>query len=275
MNDWQDYDVPGHTVVGTLKVRKEVHSPQLNNRRDVLVWLPPGYDQDERRYRVLYMHDGQNLFDRYTSYIGEWEVDETLTALAGDGIEAIVVGLPNIEARRRNEYCPFDDAEIGKGQGTAYLDFLLHTIKPMIDAEFRTLPDVEHTAIAGSSLGGLISLYALFMGEVQIFGQVGIFSPFLRPGSYAIFDFVRQAPFRPVRLYLDVGTREHQNITKDPHQERRLSQRYLNDVRRMRQLLVEKGYGDDLLQYMEDDGAVHNETAWARRLPGALRFLLS
>jgi hypothetical protein len=116
MSNWQRYiDLhQPHTVVGDLRVLPQVHSPQLGNERDVLVWLPPSYAQGERRYPVIYMHDGQNLFDAHTGYSGEWGVDETLTALAPEGLEAIVVGLPNAGQARSLEYNPYHCSESDK-----------------------------------------------------------------------------------------------------------------------------------------------------------------
>lgn len=167
MMDWADYvshhDEGLHTVVGTLKVLPQLPSKQLGNSRDILVWLPPTYLESKQRYPVIYMHDGQNLFDRYTSFVGEWEVDETLTALASENYEAIVVGIPSISEVRGNELSPFDDKHIGDGRGNAYMSFLLDTIKPIIDSEFRTQPDTANTGIMGSSMGGLISLYYLWV----------------------------------------------------------------------------------------------------------------
>lgn len=268
MSTWQDYDRQPHTVVGALKQYKHLWSPQLKNRRTILVWLPPAYD-GVRRFPVLYMHDGQNLFDHHTSYVGEWQVDETLTALDAEGLAAIVVGIPNKTKRRMNEYSPYD-GPFGEGQGALYIDFLLNTVKPRVDAAFMTVPD--QTGIAGSSMGGLISLYGLF--STDAFRFVGVFSPYLEPGQRGILQTIAAAPYRPAKIYLDVGTREMKNIRPDvaPSVERGYSRRYLNGVRKLRDMLAAKGYND--LLYVEDQGAVHHEQAWARRLPNALRYLL-
>lgn len=276
MTTWQDYDKSPHTVIGTLKVYPSLYSPQLHNSRDILVWLPPSYSYSNQHYKVIYMHDGQNLFDQHTSFVGEWQVDETLTLLAAEGIEAIVVGIPNIGQRRIVEYSPFDDSWFGKGYGTAYLAFLIDTVKPLIDAEFRTLADPTNTGIIGSSLGGLISLYAAF--TTPTFGFAGVMSPHLFIGNRAIFDLVRKARRQPAtRIYLDVGTREHRLMRgENAAKEAKLSRRFLHAVREMSHILAEKGFVDgQTLHYIEDEGAEHNEQVWARRLPGALRFLLT
>jgi predicted alpha/beta superfamily hydrolase len=200
--DWQSYpsqdDGAEHTVVGTVKKLEALYSPQLDNRRDVLVYLPPSYGTDaERRYPVLYMHDGQNLFDRATSFGAEWEVDQTLEAASEDGLEAIVVGLLNLGDARLDEYSPWPDEKHAKGgRGDLYLDFIVQTVKPIIDADFRTRPDRRSTGIAGSSMGGLISLYGYFRNH-DTFGFCGVMSPALWYGGRKIYEFVEKGPLRP------------------------------------------------------------------------------
>jgi predicted alpha/beta superfamily hydrolase len=276
---WHDYaDIypgEGHTVSGTVKIAQAVYSPQLDNRRDVLVYLPPSYGRGERRYPVLYMHDGQNLFDAATSYPGESRVAETLEALSAEGLDTIVVGLPNVDAQfpgsRLDEYSPFKGSALRAGRGgrgDLYLAFLCETVKPLIDSSFRTLPDRAHTGVMGSSMGGLISLYALF-SRPDVFGFAGVMSPaFWFTADDAIYRYVQAADFVPGKIYMDIGTNEGGvSVTPDM---------YVQGARRMADLLTHKGYrtGHDLL-YSEDVGAIHHESAWARRLPDALRFLLS
>lgn len=277
-NTWKDYIRRGaaarHSVVGTLKVRERVWSPQLKNRRDILVHLPDSYERDRRRYPVLYMHDGQNLFDENTSYAGEWRVDETMQRLARMGVEAIIVGVPNMEDERLAEYSPFDDAHFGPGYGDQYLAFLAETLKPLIDRDFRTLPGRRHTGLMGSSMGGLISLYGFFRCH-EVFGLAGVMSPSLWFANRAIYTYVEQAPYVPGKIYLDVGTREYGGSVTEKAA-RRQSRRHYAGVRRMKRILVKKGYRlrRELL-VVEERGAGHNEPSWARRLPVALRFLLA
>lgn len=251
---WQPYPTdPPHTVTGHLLIQPAVAIPQLRTQRTVLVHLPPSYFGSDRRYPVLYMHDGQNLFDAATSYAGaEWQVDETLERLADEGIEAIVVGVHHGDKQRIREYTPFVRWH---GKGQHYLDFLTQTLKPTIDRDFRTQPDSANTALIGSSMGGLISLYGFFR-HPQVFGLAGVFSPALWVAHGAIYEFVRSAAFNHGRLYLDHGTREASALP-------------------MMQLLQEKGYrtGRDL-RYVAEKGGRHSEDDWARRLPDALRFLL-
>jgi predicted alpha/beta superfamily hydrolase len=275
MTNWRNY-VEGrgeHTVVGALKVRKNIRSPQLGNRRDLYVYLPPSYDQGTRRYPVIYMHDGQNLFDRVISYAGEWGVDETMEALSQEGIEAIVVGIPNKGKRRLDEYGPFRDERLREGgRGDAYLAFMVETVKPLIDRDFRTLPEREHTGIMGSSMGGLISLYGFFR-HPESFGFAGAMSPSLWFAEGAIFPYVAQAPFAPGKLHLDIGT--HEGPRAEQVSAETYAGRYVLNLRRMRDLLIEKGYRDGQdINYEEEPEAIHNEAAWACRLPRALRFLL-
>ena len=276
MQEWQNYNTlhRDHTVAGSLRVLRGVHSPQLGNERDILVYLPTAYAASDQHYPVVYMHDGQNLFDAYTSFAGEWQVDETLLQLEHEGLAAIVVGLPNTGENRLNEYSPFAQPGLGGGQGDAYLDFIVQTVKPLIDATFRTLPQREHTMLMGSSMGGLISLYGFFR-HPDIFGRAGVMSPALWFARKAIFPYVRQQPHRPGKIYLDMGTAEYPMRGWRMFVPRRIANPSCVDSRDMRDLLVRLGYREgDSLRYVEDEGAIHNESAWARRLPDALRFLL-
>ncbi|MDX1992387.1 MAG: alpha/beta hydrolase-fold protein [bacterium] len=280
MSTWQPYHAEQHTVVGDLRIWHDFHSPQLDNRRDVLVWLPPEYVDSSRRYPVLYMHDAQNLFDRTGSYSGEWEVDETLTALAQEGLDAIVVGLPNMREMRGVEYCPYPfrtyEGAQAEGRGDDYIRFIIETVKPQIDRDFRTLPEAETTGIAGSSMGGLISLYG-FLAYPEVFGLCGSFSPAYWFGENGLLATVQQRSTGHGRVYLDVGTKEGEtlhgwlNIFGEE-----ADNTYRDGVRDLRDALLSRGYTlEQNLMYVEDEGAPHRESAWAARLPAALRFLLA
>lgn len=272
---WLNYTEarPHHTVSGALRLLPDLYSPQLQNRRDVLVYLPAGHGQSDQRYPVIYMHDGQNLFDAHTSFAGEWRVDETLQELERDGLAAIVVGLPNMGTQRMTEYSPFVDERRGGGRGDAYLDFLVQTVKPRIDADFMTQAGRHHTALMGSSMGGLISLYGFFRYP-EVFGLVGVMSPSLWFAQRAIFPYVETAPYNPGRIYMDMGTAEGGRSTRWRFLTPLVKGRTCADTRRMKQLLARKGYTGNRLRYIEEQDAEHNEAAWARRLPDALRFLL-
>ncbi len=279
MQAWLPYaDLIGereHTVVGDLLVCAGVHSPQLGNRRDLFVLLPPSYHQSRRRYPVIYMHDGQNLFDAAASFSGEWLVDETMQMLAGEGREALVVGVANAGSERIAEYSPFTDARLADGgRGDAYLAFLAETVKPLIDSHFRSLPDREHTTMIGSSMGGLISLYAFF-ARPDLVGHVAAMSPSAWFGEEALYHDLLQRHYRPGRIYLDVGTREGLGPAFAFGAADAFARRYTAGVFRLYQHLLEIGYrpGHDI-RYVEEADADHSEAAWARRLPATLRFLL-
>lgn len=279
MSEWRSYTEgkEKHTVTGELLIKEAVHSPQLDNVRHVYVWLPPSYRQnEEKRYPVIYMHDGDNLFDGYATSGSEWHVDEALTNLAEDNIEAIVVGLPNMGMMRMSEYCPFD--EIQPNLGDDYLSFMVETIKPMIDDEFRTLPEKAHTGIAGSSMGGLISLYG-FLKHADIFGFCGSFSPAFWFNGGSLYQMVLTQATGEGRVFLDVGTFEgivYENIAKEtaPFYGEDPNDAYRNGVRQLRDGLLEKGYTDANLLYIEEPCGHHNEYMWAKHIPDALRFLL-
>lgn len=277
MVDWYPYTHgrTHHTVVGDLYMAVGIRSPQLQNERHILVWLPPGYDdQEDRGYPVLYMHDGDNLFDDHTSFAGEWHVDETLLHLAQEGLAAIVVGIPNMGSERIAEYNPYDNF-MGRGRGDAHTRFVADTLKPIIDSDFRTRPAPACTALIGSSMGGLISLYG-FLQYPEVFGRAGALSPSVWLGGRALFEMIRTRPKNEGRLYLDVGTREGQNdhAHDDTVPANAASVRFRDSTRRLRDALQWVGYDDEHLRYIEDDGAHHNEAAWARRFPDAVRFLL-
>lgn len=279
MHTWYSYTEQRshHTVVGDLRMLDEVYSPQLHNRRRLFAHLPPSYAEDtDRHYPVIYMHDGQNLFDQALSYAGEWGVDETMTALAARSCEAIVVGIPNMGVRRIDEYSPFKDRRLHKGgRGDWYVAFVANTVKPLIDQSFRTLPGREYTGVLGSSMGGLISLYAFF-SRPDVFGFVGAMSPSFWFAQEAIVPFVQHVPFQAGRIYLDTGTHEGGELRLEPRPPHRYTSRHLTTIRRMRDMLAAKGYTPNIdLRYVEEEEAIHSEAAWARRLPAALRFLLA
>lgn len=240
-------------VKGNLVILPEVYSPQLDNTRHVVVYLPPSYVINQNRYPVIYAQDGQNLFDGATGFAGqEWHADDTLENLAVLGKEAIMAGVWNTE-RRANEYTPFAGRWVGEGE--KYIDFLVDTLKPQIDRLFRTKTEREHTGIMGSSLGGLISAWAFF-ARPRTFGFVGAFSPAFWPGGGEAYRMIGAAAFSPGKIYVDNGTREY-------------SARPIADI------LRQKGYvANKTFRYVEEQGGQHNEAAWARRLPGALEFLL-
>ncbi len=245
---------PRYPVKQTLR---QVWSPQLGNRRDVDVYLPASYGRS-RRHPVVYMHDGQNLSDPAIAFAGTWQLDSVLRDLAADGLEPIVVGVHN-HPDRLAEYSPFPDRKHGGGHADQYLAFLIRTLKPRIDRLFRTRPIPSQTAIVGSSMGGLVSLYA-WLRRPEVFGLAGAMSPALWYGREQLFELVASAALPRGRLYLDVGTAE--------------GARTVADVRSLRALVEKKGGSSrGRLLHVEDRGGRHEEGAWSARLGGALRFL--
>jgi predicted alpha/beta superfamily hydrolase len=225
--------------------------------RELYAYLPPSYGTGERRYPVLYMHDGRNLFDEATSHAGEWRVDETMEALADEGVEAIVVGIPH-GSERATEYVPSE-------RGPKYIAFLVDKVKPLVDETLRTLPGRETTGLAGSSLGGIISLYG-FLTRNDVFSYAGVMSPAFW-WDESLYDVAARIPRRDGRIWMDVGGDEH---PENPER----SKAYLEAFARMSTILRTRGYDKSLLHTIVEPGARHHETAWARRLPDMLRFLL-
>jgi predicted alpha/beta superfamily hydrolase len=277
---WEDFygkNMEPHTIEGNLKVFRALYSPQLECCRDIYVYLPPSYYETAQPYPVIYMQDGQNLFDRATSYAGEWCVDETMQTLSREGKEAIIVGVTNGGERRLREYNPYFSNQTAGNLGDRYVRFLVETVKPRVDECFRTRRGRDSTGIAGSSMGACVSLYAFF-AYPEVFGSLGALSHWmwlrdeLTPAD--VLDFVEESEFVEGKIYLDVGTAEYVDasfvgIDVD-------SQEMLRGARRLAELLRRKGYRpkEDLL-YFEDEGGGHREADWARRLPNAMRFLLA
>jgi predicted alpha/beta superfamily hydrolase len=260
-----------HTLTGEIRAHKSFHSNILNNDREVIVYLPPGYDAAKtRRYSVFYMHDGQNLFDGATSFIPgqEWRVDETAQRLIAAGkIEPlIIVGVYNTKDRM-DEYTPAADAKYKLGgKADLYGRMLVEELKPFIDSQYRTKPDAKHTGLAGSSLGGLASLY-LALKYPNVFGRAGVVSPSVWFAGKHILHYVESLPKKPnVRIWIDIGTKEG----RTPEE----AQQTVDDARLLRDALVKKGWrvGKDL-NYFEAEGAEHNESAWAARVESILTFL--
>ncbi|MFC6999449.1 alpha/beta hydrolase [Rufibacter roseus] len=219
VENWQDNfsaSTKPHTASANVQFLSHTFwMPQLNKSRRIWLYLPSGYHLSKKRYPVLYMHDGQNLFDSFYSYSGEWEVDETLDQLARrKKLEIVVVGIENGGEERINEYTPWHNKQYGGGKGDAYVDFLVQTLKPYIDSHYRTLPGKTTTGVAGSSMGGLISLYAA-VKYPEVYGRVGVFSPafWLSPELY---QYVEQCDLLPsTKLYLMAGAREGEQMVPD------------------------------------------------------------
>ena len=251
-------------ISGQLRKHEQFASRFLRNQRDLIVYTPPAYfDQPDRRYPVLYLHDGQNLFDGATSFIPgqDWHVGPTADEgiLSGAVEPLIIVGMYNTKARIR-EYTPTHVPKLGGGRADRYAKFLMDEVKPFIDREYRTLSGAENTGIGGSSLGGLVSLY-LGLKYSRRFGRIAALSPSVWWNQQVIHRFARATPVEPrPRIWLDIGTREGPRIVQD--------------VEKFRDVLLEKGWKlEQDLHYERVEGAEHNEAAWAQRVGPFLRFL--
>jgi predicted alpha/beta superfamily hydrolase len=261
-----------HTLTGEIRVHKNFYSKILNNSRDVLVYLPPGYTaKKKQRYDVFYMQDGQNLFDGATSFIPgqEWHADETAQQLINENkIEPlIIVGIYNTGKDRANEYTPAEDQKykVG-GKADLYGRMLVEELKPFIDHNYRTLHDPDHTGLGGSSLGGIVSLY-VGLKYPKTFGRLAVISPSVWFADYQIVKFVDALPVKPKdRIWLDIGTKEGRDANE--------AAETVASAKRLNEALIKKGWKPAKdLSYFEAKGAEHNERAWAARLPQVLLYL--
>jgi alpha-glucosidase len=253
-------DAPrAHTANANVHVLAPMHIDALDRDRTIRIYLPPGYADSGKRYPVIYFHDGQNLFDDATSYVGEWGVDETLDALAAEGLEFIAVGVDHGGEKRINELTPWLQAKFGPAQGIEYLDFVVKKVKPAIDAQYRTLPDRAHTTVAGSSMGGVMSHYALYKYP-QVFGKALVFSPAYWTGLALPFDYTLGRDLPPgTRYYAVTGSREGDEA--------------LRDLRNMAEVMRMNADPDIAMFTEVREGAEHNEKFWREELPKAIRWL--
>ncbi len=239
----------GSTAAENVTVMDEdFYMPQLDRIRRIWVYLPPDYEDSEEHYPVLYMHDGQNLFDVETSFLGEWEVDETLNDLADQGYHVpIVVGIDNDGQHRANEYLPFYNPNFAGGEGDEYMAFIVETLKPHIDENYRTLTDRENTGIMGSSLGGVISLYGALKYQ-DVFSKAGPFSPAYWANYDSLWPFIAETGFlQDVRFYQNAGEYE--------------GGQYINTMFDMEDSLNSQGFQNVTSKVI--DGGDHNEETWA------------
>ena len=269
-SDASVFGMAKHTLTGNIKRHRGFPSKVLGNRRDVLVYLPPGYRRfSRRRYSVLYLHDGQNVFDAATSFSGiEWGVDETAERLIRKKLiePLIIVAIANTGEDRIHEYAPTGgviDAKAkrrkrSRGLARLYGQFLIEELKPYIDKKYRTKREAEFTGLGGSSLGALVTL-AIGILFPDAFNRLIVMSPSIWWDDFAIYrlvDMMEKKP--PLKIWLDTGTAE-------PGWEQ---------ARVLLDQLIEKGWRLDVdLTYLEVEGADHSEAAWAARVGPALRFL--
>lgn len=233
--------------------------PQLNAKRNIWIYLPPSYAKSKKKYPVLYMNDGQNVFDQASSGFGEWGVDEILDSLIAKGTkEYIVVAIANGGSERLKEYNPYD-SQYGKGKGKAYVAFLAETLKPYIDQHYRTLSGSKHTAIAGSSMGGLISMYAM-VAYPHVFGKAGIFSPAFWLGKAIETDIKNAGPsLSKHQVYLVAGGLEGKMMTRD--------------MESVYQLLLAESKDAKYIKLVEKADGKHSEWFWRREFPAFYEFI--
>ena len=258
-------------LAGELRLH-EFHSRIFRNTRMLRVWLPPGYNQTEndgRHYPVFYLNDGQNLFDPATAYIGvDWQVDEAATRLIGEGKipPLIIVGIDNAQKDRPKEYLPYRSfhPRIFRPQGKRYPDFLLDEVMPFVYQRYRVARGPENTALGGSSLGAIISLYTA-MDRPGVFGGLLLESPSLFISNRQLLKSARAFGKWPAKVFMAIGTREVGSEDGD--------QQAVEDVRELEYVFRRAGLREDRLLVKIDEGATHSEKEWARRFPEALQFL--
>lgn len=230
-------------------------APELDTLKTIRVYLPPCYGQSEKRYPVIYMHDAQNLFDAKTAFAGEWEIDESLDGLEP---EVIVVGIDHGGEKRVEELTPFPNEKYGGGNGEAYVNYIINSLKPYIDENFRSKPQREHTAVFGSSLGGLISFYAA-LKHPETFGKAGVFSPSFW-FSDKIYGFAENTEFKEeIKFYFLAGTREDETL--------------ISNIRKMIGLLDDRIPEENIFFKVIEEGE-HNEALWREAFPIAFSWLM-
>lgn len=250
---------------GRLERIQGFESKILGNARDVTIYLPPNYDErQDQHYPVLYMQDGQNLFDAERAFIPgqHWQLKEAADAAIGERTASpmIIVGIDNAGIARADEYTPVrSEKHKAGGRADDYARMIVEELKPVIDERFRTLPDAASTGIAGSSLGGLVSLH-IALTRPDTFGRIAAMSPSVWWADRAVLKTVDayRGPALP-RLWLDIGGREGLEA--------------LHDARALRDRITAKGWRDDGFRYYEDRRADHSERAWQRRVRSVLEFL--
>jgi predicted alpha/beta superfamily hydrolase len=255
-------------MIGKFQHHSRFQSRHLEHDHDLIVYFPPGYDASDERFPVLYLQDGQNLFDPATAFCGQdWGAGKTTDSLIFRGViqPLILVGIYNAGLARVDEYTEYRDRRSGHGgKAPQYARMIVEELKPFMDVTQRTLPDRINTGIAGSSLGGLLSL-AVGLWYPDIIGKIGVMSPSVWWGHRSILQTVRKAIIDepPARLWLDTGTQEGGR-----------PETTTRNARLLRDALIRKGWREGVdLSYTEAEGAGHNERAWGERFGPMLQFL--
>lgn len=221
-----------------------IEAPQLHTTKKIWIYLPKNYDSTKKKYPVMYMHDAQNLFDAKTSFVGEWNVDEKLDSLSA---QVIVVGIEHGNEKRMNELTPYKNSNYGGGNADNYLEFIVKTLKPEIDTKYRTKTNARNTAIMGSSLGGLVSYYAI-LKYPTVFGRTGVFSPsfWFNPEIYTLMKNTHKLKSK---IYFMCGDNESADM--------------VSDLNKMDNLIAEKRCDcSNLTKTRIVKGGQHNEKLW-------------
>jgi predicted alpha/beta superfamily hydrolase len=281
MEEIQQTDTKLHSVAPTV-IRVEAATGDLrlhefrsrifNNTRFLRVWLPPGYDDPAnagQRYPVLYLNDGQNLFEPSTSFTGvDWQVDETADRLIREGVipPMIIVGIDNTGPNRIREYMPYRSLQpvILRVQGSRYPNFLIKEVMPFIARNYRVAVGAENTGLGGSSLGALISLYTASV-RPGVIGRLLLESPSLWASNRQLIKDSRKIRNWPERIFMAIGTAEAGQKDRD--------QSAVHDVRELAATFRRAGLDEKRFHLTVEEGATHHESAWARRFPEALAFL--
>ena len=265
ISNWADISGSSSTAASNVKIMStDFAMPQFGRTRRIWIYFPPNYETSGVNYPVLYMHDGQNLFDASTAYLEEWEVDETLNSLAAQGKRVpIVVGIDN-GTQRMAEYTPWSNTQYGGGDGDKYMQFIVETLKPYIDQHYRTLPGRDNTGIMGSSLGGLISHYGSVKYQ-EVFSKAGLFSP-----SYWFSDNIwsfthTTGKQKEMRFYQLCGSNEGSNLAE--------SESVVTNMKRMNDSLVSLGFGQNTIFNKVVANGQHNEKLWREAFGEAYLWL--
>lgn len=249
-------------------ISEDFKMPQLNRDRRIWLYLPPDYHTSNKSYPVVYMHDGQNVFDSKTSYSGEWNADETMNTLFRDkNLGLIIVGIDHGGDDRLDEYSPWSNEKYGGGEGKAYIEFIANTLKPYIDSNYNTLTDKNNTAIIGSSMGGLITHYAA-LKYPKIFGKAAVFSPSFWFASDEVFQFSKtNAKNSDSKLYFLASEKE--GVKEGISQISEIAE----DMNQMVSLLKNQGFSAENIKSKVSPEGNHNEKFWQEEFKNAILWL--
>lgn len=231
-----------------------IDAPQLQGSRKIWVYLPKNYAGSDKKYPVLYLHDAQNVFDAKTSFAGEWNADETLDSL---NAQTIVIGIEHGNDKRIDELTPYKNEKYGGGKADVYLDFMVHNLIPEINRRYRTKTGAKNTGIMGSSLGGLVSFYAV-LKYPEVFGKAGVLSPSFW-FSKTIYNLAQQTPKINAKIYFLCGDDE------DPEM--------VPDLQRMVEIVHSKSAGKNIKSEVIKGGK-HNEQFWRGQFAKAYLWLM-